>query len=86
MIQRHISKNFNYPQEAQDKGIQGRVNVIFTIQRDGSIGNLKMRGPDRLLENEVERIIKRLPQMIPGEHEGETVDVPFSIPVTFKLQ
>ncbi len=86
MIQRHISKNFNYPREAQDKGIHGRVNVIFTIQRDGSIGNLKMRGPDRLLENEVERIIKRLPQMTPGEHEGETVDVPFSIPVTFKLQ
>lgn len=85
-IQKHISKNFNYPQEAQDKGIQGRVNVIFTIQKDGSIGNVKMRGPDRLLENEVARIIKRLPKMTAGQHKGESVDVPFSIPVTFKLK
>ncbi|AZQ59257.1 M56 family peptidase [Maribacter sp. MJ134] len=85
-IQKHISKNFNYPQEAQDKGIQGRVNVVFTIQKDGSIGNVKMRGPDRLLENEVARIIKRLPKMTAGQHKGESVDVPFSIPVTFKLK
>ena len=86
MMQRHISKNFSYPQEAQEKGIQGRVNVMFTIQRDGAIGNLKMRGPDKLLENEVERIIKRLPQMTPGQHDGVKVDVPFSIPISFVLE
>lgn len=85
-IQKHISKNFNYPQVAQDQGIQGRVNVMFTIQKDGTIGNLRMRGPDKLLENEVERIIKRLPKMTPGQHKDELVGVPFSIPVTFKLE
>ena len=44
-----------------------------------------MRGPDKILENEVFRIIERLPKMTPGKHEGENVDVPFSIPVTFSL-
>jgi TonB family protein len=86
MMQLHISKNFNYPQEAQDKGIQGRVNVMFTIQKDGAIGNLRMRGPDKLLENEVERIIKRLPQMTPGQQKGKNVNVPFSIPISFVLE
>jgi TonB family protein len=85
-IQKHISKNFNYPQAAQEAGIQGRVNVMFVIQEDGSIGHLKMRGPDKLLEDEVERIINRLPTMTPGKHKGTVVAVPFSIPVTFKLQ
>ena len=85
MIQKHISKNFNYPEEALKNGIQGRVNTMFMIQADGTIDNIRMRGPDKLLENEVERIIKRLPRMAPGKHEGKSVDVPFSIPVTFKL-
>jgi TonB family protein len=85
-IQKHISKNFNYPQAAQEADIQGRVNVMFIIQKDGSIGNMKLRGPDKLLEDEVERIINRLPTMTPGKQKGTVVAVPFSIPVTFKLQ
>src|SRR5680860_1903230 len=86
MMQKHISKNFRYPEEAQKQGIQGRVNVMFTIGADGNISNIRMRGPDKLLEAEVARIISRLPQLEPGRHEGKVVNVPYSIPITFKLQ
>lgn len=86
MLQRHIGKNFRYPELAQEMGIQGRVNVLFIIQKDGSIGNVRLRGPDKLLEDEAARIISLLPQMTPGEHRGEKVRVPFSIPITFKLE
>ena len=86
MMQEHISKNFNYPKEAQEKGIQGRVNIMFTISKDGLIKNLRMRGPDPLLEAEAKRIIMRIPDMKPGRHEGKNVDVPFSIPISFRLQ
>lgn len=85
-LQVHIGKNFKYPQAAQDANIEGRVSAMFMITSRGTIENVKMRGPDKLLEEEVERIIKRLPKMTAGEHNGESVDVPFSIPVTFKLQ
>ena len=85
-IQLHISKNFNYPQAAQDANIEGRVNTMFMITSEGVIENIKMRGPDKFLEDEVERIIKRLPNMTPGKNEGKPVNVPYSIPVTFKLQ
>ena len=85
-IQRHISKNFRYPLEAQEKGIQGRVSILFVIREDGSIGGLRMRGPDKLLEDEAARIISKLPQMSPGKQKGNAVQVPFSIPITFKLQ
>jgi len=84
-MQNHIKKHFNYPKEAQDLGIQGRVAVMFTIDENGEITNIKKRGPHRLLEDEVERIIKRLPKMEPGRHDGEVVEVPFSIPVNFVL-
>ncbi|MGF1559838.1 MAG: TonB family protein [Flavobacteriaceae bacterium] len=86
MMQEHISKNFRYPQKAQEMGIQGRVNTMFIIAEDGSIQNLRMRGPDTLLEKEVARIIQRLPKMQPGKQNGEIVRVPFSIPISFKLE
>lgn len=82
----HISKHFNYPEEAQDQGIQGRVNTVFLIAADGSIKDITAKGPDKLLEDEVVRIIQQLPKMIPGEANGQPVGVPYSIPITFKLQ
>lgn len=86
MIQKHIRKNFRYPEIAQEMGIQGRVAVMFTIQKDGSIGNIRLRGPDKNLEEEARRIIEKLPKMTPGRQRGRPVRVPFSIPITFKLQ
>ncbi|MEZ4968690.1 MAG: energy transducer TonB [Flavobacteriaceae bacterium] len=86
MIQKHIGKNFRYPEIAQEMGVQGRVNVMFVIQKDGSIGNVRMRGPDKNLEEEAARIISKLPKMTPGKQRGRPVRVPFSIPINFKLQ
>ncbi|MGB3151490.1 MAG: TonB family protein [Maribacter sp.] len=85
-MREHIRKNFNYPKQAQEKGIQGMVNTMFIIDEKGGITNVKMRGPDSLLTNEATRIISRLPIMKPGIHEGEVVKVAFSIPITFRLQ
>ncbi|MDF0707492.1 energy transducer TonB [Flagellimonas okinawensis] len=86
MMQQHIRKNFRYPEIAQEMGVQGRVSVIFVIQKDGSIGDIRMRGPDKNLEAEAMRIIQKLPKMTPGKQRGRPVKVPFSIPITFKLQ
>lgn len=86
MMQKHIRKNFRYPEIAQEMGLQGRVNIIFTIQKDGSIAEVRMRGPHETLEKEAARIISKLPKMTPGKQRGTPVKVPFSIPITFKLQ
>ncbi|SDQ26532.1 energy transducer TonB [Flagellimonas zhangzhouensis] len=86
MMMKHIRKNFRYPEIAQEMGVQGRVSVVFVIQKDGSIGNIRMRGPDKNLEAEALRIIEKLPKMTPGKQRGRPVKVPFSIPITFKLQ
>ena len=85
-INKHIRKNFRYPEIAQEMGIQGRVYVNFIIAKDGSITNVRMLGPDKNLEKEAARIISRLPKMTPGKQRGRPVRVPFSIPITFRLQ
>ncbi|MEM8999669.1 MAG: energy transducer TonB [Bacteroidota bacterium] len=85
MMLKHIRRNFKYPEIAQEMGLQGRVNIVFTIQKNGSIGEIKMRGPHESLETEAARIISKLPKMTPGKQRGNAVKVPFSIPITFKL-
>ena len=86
-IQTHINKNFRYPEFAQKTGIQGRVFVYFVIDKDGSVVGIKTRGPHPILEIEAKRIISRLPKFVPGlDSDGKAVRVPFSVPITFKLQ
>jgi protein TonB len=86
MIMKHVRKNFRYPDLAVDMGLQGRVSIAFVIEKDGSIGNIRMRGPHKILEEEAGRIVSKLPQMIPGKQRGREVKVPFMMPITFKLQ
>lgn len=86
MMNKHIKKNFRYPELEQEMGIQGRVSIMFEIQKDGSIDNIKLRGPNKNLENEAKRIIEKLPKMTPGKQRGTAVKVPFSLPINFKLK
>ena len=85
-IQKHIARNFRYPEEAQLKGIQGRVFVLFVITREGYVDAIRTKGPDPILEAEARRIISLLPRMTPGMVDGKKVRVPFSAPIIFKLQ
>ena len=85
-IDKHIKRNFRYPEVAMELGIQGRVFVTFIIDKDGSITNILMRGPDKNLEKEAHRIISVLPKMTPGKQRGRAVRVPFIIPINFRLQ
>jgi len=85
-IHKHVVKNFRYPEIAQEMGIQGRVYVSFIIDKDGNVVGVQPRVPDKNLEKEALRIIEKLPQMTPGKQRGKVVRVPYSIPITFKLQ
>jgi len=84
-IQQHITKNFKYPKEAQDLNIQGKVHIMFTINKTGSVTNIRTKGSSTILEQEAIRIIKLIPQLSPALKNGEGVKIPFAIPITFKL-
>ena len=85
-LDKHVLKNFRYPEIAQEMGVQGRVFVTFVIDRDGTITGIRTRGPDKNLEKEAARIIGKLPNMTPGKQRGRAVRVPFSYPINFCLQ
>ena len=85
-MQQHLAKNFRYPKKAQKKKIQGKVNIMFRIDENGNVSDIKTRGPHPILEAETIRIIKLFPKCIPGKLNGKPKQTPFAVPLTFKLK
>lgn len=85
-LMKYLSNNIHYPTIAAENGIQGRVTVQFVVKRDGSVGEVKVvRGKDPDLDKEAVRVVKTLPNFIPGKMNGQPVNVWFTLPVNFRL-
>ncbi len=82
-----IAKNIVYPPEAIAQGIEGRVNVSFTISKEGKVTDVKVRKPVHpLLDEAAINIIKKMPQWEPAMFKNEPVNTLYTIPINFKLQ
>ena len=83
---RWVSSNLNYPEIAKKNGVMGRVTLQFTVEKDGSVTNVKvLRGVDPALDNEAVRVVSMSPKWSPGKYEGRTVPVIYTFPVIFQL-
>lgn len=86
-LRTYIAKSIKYPVIAQENGIQGKVYITFVIDKDGSVTGVKVAdGVDPSLDAEAVRVVKSLPNWIPGKQKGEPVRVSYTIPVSFVLQ
>lgn len=81
-----LGKNIKYPSICQEQSIHGRVYASFVVEKDGSITNIKiMRSPHPAMSGEATRILKIMPNWIPGTLGGKPVRVKFSVPIMFRL-
>ena len=86
-LMKYLQSHINYPPMAAENGVQGRVVVQFVVEKNGSIGEVKVvRSMDKDLDKEAVRVCKSLPKFTPGRQNGQAVPVWFTLPVTFKLQ
>ena len=81
-----LRKNVRYPAVAEENGIQGRVVVSFVVERNGSITDVQVvKSVDPSLDKEASRVVKSMPNWIPGKQNGSAVRVKYNVPVTFRL-
>ncbi len=85
---RWISDNLQYPKEAQDAGVQGKVYLEFVVEKDGSASNVKIvnSNPEtKLLESEAIRLVQGMPPWKSAQVNGSSVRTRCTLPLTFTL-
>lgn len=84
---KYIYSNIKYPAQARNLGVEGTAIINFVVDKDGSIQDIKaVKGICVSIASECLRLVKTMPNWIPGEHAGEAVPVSFNLPVSFKLE
>ena len=85
-IQKFVQANFN-TNIAKENGLNGRqrIQVVFKIDQNGNVVDIKARGPHPALEKEIKQVIASLPKMTPGKNKGKAVIVPYALPVVFEV-
>ncbi|WP_343674656.1 energy transducer TonB [Chitinophaga sp.] len=85
---KYLKKNFQYPHEALESGIEGTVTVQFTINAEGGIENVSTISPKLggHLEMEAIRLVRSMPKWKPAMENGKAVPAQCNIPVVFSLK
>lgn len=82
-----VNQRLVYPEIAKENGVQGRVTLQFTIDKDGSLTKVKVvRGVDPSLDKEAVRVVSMSPKWEPGRQRDRAVPVTYTFPVIFKLR
>ncbi len=86
-MMKFLQQNIQYPANAAKNNVEGRVILQFVVEKDGQIGEVKVvRSVDPELDAEALRVVKSMPNFIPGRQDGKPVAVWYTIPISFKLQ
>ena len=81
-----LSKNIQYPKDAEKAKLEGRVIVTFVVKKDGSITDAKVvKSVAPSLDAEALRVINAMPNWTPGKQGGQPVNVKYTVPLTFRL-
>ena len=82
-----VNQRLVYPEIAKENGVQGRVTLQFTVEKDGSVTKVKvLRGVDPSLDKEAVRVVSMSPKWKPGKQRDRAVPVTYTFPVIFQLR
>ena len=83
----YLKNNLKYPAKARKKGIEGNVEVSFTVETTGELTGISIsKAIHPLLDEEALRIVKRMPKWIPGKNNNVPSTMKAALTVSFKLE
>ncbi len=76
----------NYPNSALEQGIQGVVNTVIYINKEGKVKLVRANGVNVEFNNEAKRVLKLSPNWEPGSKNGIVIDTMVNMKVYFCLE
>lgn len=86
-LEKWVYQYLKYPKASIRDGIQGRVLVTFTIEKDGKVSDVHVtRGVDPELDEAAIKVIEASPKWKAARMNGQKVACTMTIPVEFRLK
>jgi TonB family protein len=83
---KYLGRNVVYPAMDRENNIQGKVNLQFNVETDGSVTDvIAVSGPSQTLKDAAITAMKNSPKWIPGYKDGKLVKMPYTHEVNFTL-
>ncbi len=83
---KYLGSAIQYPIDAREYSIQGKVVVSFVVEKDGKVSDVKVsKTVSSSIDAEAVRVIKDSPRWIPGTQFGRNVRVVYDVPINFAL-
>ncbi len=77
-----IAKNYKTPNV---RNLKGKIFITFVIEKDGSVTDIKViRDIGYGTGEEAIRVLKKCPNWIPGEQNGQKVRVQYALPIAIQ--
>jgi TonB family protein len=86
----YFRDNVKFPKDAEKEGLDGTVYIEFVVEASGNVGEVTAstiadETVDQRFVDEALRVVRAMPNWIPGRQNGKAVAVSFSVPVTFEI-
>ena len=82
-----LMENMKYPKDAEKQKVEGQVLVMFVVETDGSVSDVKVaKKTFPSLDAEAVRVVQSMPKWTPGKDKGKVVRVQYTLPVSFRLK
>jgi periplasmic protein TonB len=82
-LRKFLQRNLNNPKEMEE-GEEVSVKVKFVVDYDGKLQSfVTVQDGGEEFNKEVVRVLKKMPNWVPGKTNGQNVSVYFTIPVKF---
>lgn len=82
----YVAANLKYPAEARMKGIEGRVFLEFTVNKDGTVSDIRtLKGIGGGCDEEAINVMQGSPKWIPAKQRGLNVRQRMVMPINFSL-
>ena len=83
----YLCMNLSYPDAARENKIEGMVVVLFVVEKDGSVSNVRvLRDIGGGCGEAAVEVVKNMPRWEPGRQAGKAIRTQFSLPLKFELK
>ncbi len=85
-LEYNVHQNFKTPQNVKDDRFQGKISILFSVTDKGIFEVIYVKSAYKELKEEALRVFSELPNVIPANYDGRSVDKRYALPINIPIE